>query len=225
LIYDIQISSVLKNVELEHFAYIASHDLNEPLRTVNSFVDIIKEEYSDAADENLNTYFTFINDALSRMRLMIDGMLNYSRIGKSGDHQIVDLNALIIEIKIDLAELIKQKNVTIRASNLASINCLQLEIRQLFQNLITNAVKFQKPDAAPVIKITQKEIFQMFTKLHLRQKYEGHGIGLAFCKKIVDSHKGKIWVESSPGNGSRFYFTLQKNYTYEKETPQHSSNR
>jgi len=222
-----------KNIELEHFAYIASHDLNEPLRTVDSFVDIIREEYEDPKDEHLNTYFTFITDALSRMRLMIDGMLNYSRIGKSGDPETVDINSLIGEIKVDLAELIKEKNVIIEASDLPTINCVQLETRQLFQNLITNATKFQKVDIDPIIKITQKEIasywqfcladngigidskkyktiFRMFTKLHLAQKYEGHGIGLAFCKKIVEAHNGKIWVESSPGNGSRFYFTIQK---------------
>jgi len=201
-------------------------DLNEPLRTVDSFVDIIREEYEDQEDENLNTYFTFITDALNRMRLMIDGMLKYSRIGKSSDPKMVDMTSLISEIKTDLGELIKQNNATIRINNLTSINCIPQETRQLFQNLISNAIKFQQPGSAPIINITQKEftgywqfcvadngigispkkhkaIFQIFTKLQ--------GIGLAFCKKIVEIHKGKIWVESSPGEGSRFYFTIQKN--------------
>jgi len=223
-----------KNIELEHFAYIASHDLNEPLRTVNSFVDIIQEEYEDPSDENLNIYFSFITDALSRMRLMIDGLLSYSRIGKSENFKTVDIRHLINEIQTDLSVLIKQKSVTIVANDLASINCLSLEVKQLFQNLITNAIKFQKPGKAPIIKINQKElpnfwqfcvadngiginskkqteIFQMFTKLHLPEEFEGHGIGLAFCKKIAEIHKGKIWVESSPGEGSQFYFTIQKN--------------
>jgi len=223
-----------KNIQLEHFAYIASHDLNEPLRTINSFVDIIQEEYEDPADENLNTYFSFIRDALTRMRLMIDGLLNYSRLGKSSDYQVVNINHLISDIETDLGELIKQQNVTIQANNLPAIRCLAQETRQLFQNLISNAIKFQQSDVAPILEIKYKEIpdywqfcvadngigisskkhetiFRMFTKLHLPDEYEGHGIGLAFCKKIVEIHKGKIWVESSPGKGSQFYFTIHKN--------------
>jgi len=215
---------------------------------VNSFVDIIKEEYQHSADDNLNIYFTFINDALSKMRLLIDGLLSYSRLGKSSDYQMVNIHHLIIEIKTELNQLIKLQNVTIQVHNLPIINCFEQEIKQLFHHLITNAIKFQQPGAAPVIEITYDEtpnywqfcvadngigispkkhsaIFNMFTRLHLSEKYEGHGIGLAFCKKIVEAHKGKICVESSPGNGSRFYFTIQKYFKYEKETQQHFVNR
>lgn len=222
-----------KNVQLEYFAYIASHDLKEPLRTVNSFVDIIQEEYEDPSDESLNNYFSFIRDALDRMRLMINGLLSYSKIGKSGNYKTVNINSLITEIETDLSELINRLNVTILTLNLPVIYCLAIEVRQLFQNLITNAVKFQQPGVAPVIEITHmekpgywqfcvadngigisskryEEIFQMFRKLHLPEKYKGHGIGLAFCKKIVEIHNGKIWVESTVGGGSCFYFTIKK---------------
>jgi len=222
-----------KNAKLEHFAYIASHDLNEPIRTVNNFINLVKEKYEFKTDKELNIYFTFIDEGLTRMREMINGLLNYSRIGKSNDFQRLDLNYLLSEVTKDLGLLIKEKKVSIKYNDLPIVYCLKLEIKQLFQNLITNAIKFQRMDSNPEIKITwrdmqncwefcvadngigiedkkQKEIFQMFTKLYSSSEYEGHGIGLAFCKKIVELHNGKIWVESSTDNGSQFYFKIQK---------------
>lgn len=223
-----------KNTQLEHFAYIASHDLNEPIRTVNSFVDLIRKEYGSPEDKKINTYFRFIDKALVRMQKMIKGLLNYSRIGKSSNFQRLDLDSLLNEITEDLWLLIKEKQVAIKYNDLPTVDCLRLEVKQLFQNLITNAIKFQHPDSKPEINITWRDlpdywefcvadngigikdkkktqIFQMFTKLHLSSEYKGHGIGLAFCKKIVEIHKGKIWVESTPNNGSQFYFTIKKN--------------
>ncbi len=222
-----------KNTQLEHFAYIASHDLKEPMRTVSSFVDIIKEEYGTTTDNNLNTYFTFIDDSLKRMQEMIQGLLNYSRIGKSNQAQKLDLDHLFKEVLNDLEVLIKEEKAVIHYHDLPTIYGFKMEMQQLLQNLMTNAIKFQNPDHAPIINFSwrelsgfwefciedngigipekkHKEIFQMFTKLHLSSKYQGNGIGLAFCKKIVELHNGKIWVESSPKNGSKFYFTIQK---------------
>lgn len=223
-----------KNTQLEHFAYIASHDLNEPLRTINSFIDIIREEYSNSVNQELQTYLDFIQDALQRMRSMIDGLLNYARIGKSSDFEITAINNLLTELQRDLNYLLKANNVRLKVPDLPSVYCSRLELKQLFQNLITNAVKFQNTDDVPVITISyeeqaqywkfcvsdngigirkekQQEIFNIFTKLHRNTEYEGQGIGLSFCKKIVELHQGTIWVESTPNVGSNFYFTISKN--------------
>jgi len=223
-----------RNTQLEHFAYITSHDLNEPLRTVNSFLDIIQEEYEDLTEEKLNSYFTFIRAALSRMSLMMDDYLKYLRIGKPGDFKTVDTNNLISDIKIDLEVLIKQNNVTINATNLPSINCVAFAIKQLVTNLIINAIQLKKHEVALIIEITAKEttncwkfcvadnsigtcsklqeaIFEMFTKPRFSEKYESESIGLTFYKKIIKAHKGNMWVESSLSGGNQFYFTIKKN--------------
>ncbi|MFK7795920.1 MAG: ATP-binding protein [Aureispira sp.] len=223
-----------KNTQLEHFAYIASHDLNEPLRTIHSFIDIIREEYDHSINQEFQTYLDFIQDAAERMRAMIDGLLSYSRIGKSSDFEIIRINNLLTELTDDLSHLIQINKVTLKVPELPSIYCSRLELKQLFQNLITNAVKFQNTDNFPVIIISyeeqskywkfcisdngigireekQQDIFNIFTKLHRRTEYKGQGIGLSFCKKIVELHQGEIWVESIPNEGSKFYFTISKN--------------
>ncbi len=224
------------NKHLEHFAYIAAHDLNEPLRTVDSFIDIIKEEYFQEKDTAQETYFDHIQRSMFRMRDMIDGLLTYSRIGQSGKIEYKDINELIQNIQIDLTEVIKEKKAIVKSKKLPKLYCRGMEIRQLFQNLITNAIKFQLPGATPLIEIScidkkthwefcctdngigiaprhLKNIFQIFKKLHLKTEYAGQGIGLAFCKKIVEIHDGDIWVHSMQGKGSQFYFTISKNIT------------
>ncbi|GAA4828995.1 hypothetical protein GCM10023331_12690 [Algivirga pacifica] len=221
-----------KNQELEHFAYLASHDLNEPLRTVKSFVEIINDEYYDTGDKELNIYFQFIYDAIDRMQAMIRGLLEYSKLGENKTFEKLDIQEVVNEIEVDLSDLLKTKQVDFQMSNLPVVTCLPI-IKQVFQNLIVNGIKFQEEGSIPQIQITHQEhptcwefcvedngigiqedvkgrIFRMFDKLHLKSDYEGHGIGLAFCKKIVETHNGRIWVESTLNEGSRFSFTIPK---------------
>lgn len=222
-----------KNKQLNQFAYIASHDLQEPLRTVDNFIEIFEEEYKDKLDDEADQYFGFIKGATSRMKDLITGLLNYSRLGKSGVKADVFLNELIENIKDDLQVRIEDSHVELTQDDLPEVSGYPVELRQLFMNLINNAIKFTPPERSPKIHIAYKElksfheikiidnglgikeehidkIFNMFTRLHSAKDYEGTGIGLAFCQKIVDLHRGKISVTSTYGEGSTFRFTLKK---------------
>lgn len=220
-----------KNKELEQFAYIASHDLQEPLRTVSSFVGLLEEEYSDKLDENASQYLEFISQASKRMSELVKGLLDYSRIGKGREKVIVDCNEVVNEIQQDLSVIIAETKAKIKVENLPSISAYNTELRLLFQNLISNAIKFRKKDQAPLIKISAKKkknhyhfliedngigianehlerIFIIFQRLHNKHEYNGSGIGLAHCRKIVALHEGEIWVESELKRGSNFHFTI-----------------
>lgn len=219
----------VKNNELEQFAYIASHDLQEPLRTLSSFVTLLAEKYKDQFDENGKKYLNYIDGASSRMRELIRGLLDYSRIGKKTELVEEDINEVISNVIEDLESSIKEKNAKIDIADMPTITCYSMEIRLLFQNLIANAIKFRKEDIDPQIIITAEKngkywkfaiqdngigmeekyfdkIFILFQRLS--KKHTGTGIGLAHCKKIIDLHKGKIWAESELGKGSTFYFTI-----------------
>lgn len=222
-----------KNKELEQFSYITSHDLQEPLRTVLSFIDLIQEDYSGKLDEELNVYLKYISEASTRMSNLIKSLLDYSRIGHKGIFESVDCNVLLDNVTADLKFKIDQSEAEITYQELPAIQGFNLELRLLFQNLITNAIKFQKESNIPKINISfedhrthwqfsvadngigireefQNRIFVIFQRLHIREEYDGTGIGLSHCKKIVELHGGEIWVNSEAGVGSTFHFTIPK---------------
>ncbi|MBK8635251.1 MAG: CHASE3 domain-containing protein [Saprospiraceae bacterium] len=222
-----------KNQELNHFAYIASHDLQEPLRTIKNFIQLYEEEYGDNLNEEAKSYFDFIIKASNRMSTLIHGLLLYSKIGSSASFSKNDINQLLEEAKENLNSLLEERNVIIEVADLPTIDVYKIEMVQLFQNLIQNAIKFC-PNKQPLIQIGYKElpneyeffvsdngigmdqkdiqkIFNMFARLHNEKEYAGQGIGLAFCKKIAELHGGKISVESQLNKGTTFYITISKN--------------
>jgi PAS domain S-box-containing protein len=225
-----------KNTELEQFAYVASHDLQEPLRTVSGFVELLKRHYKDAADESVNKYINYITDASDRMRRLVQDLLDYSRLGKLRILEQIDCNLVVQNVLSDLTMAIQESHAVVEVDPLPVIEGYLTEIKQLFQNLLSNSLKFRKPGEPPVIKVSVTahedhwlfsvtdngigidekywtRIFIIFQRLHTKTEYEGTGIGLAHCKKIAELHNGKIWLDSTPGKGSTFYFTIKRRST------------
>ncbi|MXN92910.1 PAS domain S-box protein [Flavobacterium sp. Sd200] len=222
----------LKNQELEHFNYIASHDLQEPLRTVSNYIMLLEEDYPEQMNDEIKTHLGTMNSAVSRMSLLVRSLLDFGRLGKNKTLSLINCQELIANVVADLNGLISKNNATITvATALPILYGYETEMRQLFQNLINNAVKFAKKDVAPQITIgCQKikgyyefyvedngigiepkyfnHIFHIFQRLNKNEEYEGYGIGLANCRKIAEMHGGKIWVESEPDKGSTFKFTV-----------------
>ncbi|EDM37142.1 PAS [Pedobacter sp. BAL39] len=222
-----------RNSELEQFTYIASHDLQEPLRTISSFNELLKEQYYEQLDDDGRMFTDMIEQSADRMRNLIHGLLDYTRIGTRKSLTEVNCNAVVQDIEKDLYKLISETNTTIISHPLPVLLGLKMELIQLFQNLISNAIKYRKKNLAPVIEIRAEEhlehwqfslsdngigmdqryihkIFMIFQRLHNRDEYKGNGIGLANCKKIAELHKGDIWVHSVLGEGSTFHFTIAK---------------
>ena len=223
-----------KNEELEQFAYIASHDLQEPLRMVSSFMEKIDQKYGDVLDEKGKTYLHFAVDGSKRMRKMIIDLLEYSRFQRSDNvAEIINLNE-ILKIELELFdEQIKATNTTLIIDQLPSIFAPKSSIIRLFQNLISNALKYRKLDVPLQIEISYQEneedyqfsvkdngigidekyhskVFTIFQRLHREDEISGSGIGLAICKKIISDLDGTIWFESNSVDGTNFLFKLPK---------------
>ena len=222
----------LKNKELEQFNYIASHDLQEPLRTVINYIQILEEDFSDLLNNDAKNHLQTINRAVTRMSMLVRSLLDFSRLGQNKTLVSADCNLIVENVIADLDTLIRTTGAKIIVEDLPVLNVYETELRQLFQNLIHNAIKFRKKDAAPLINIGCRNsnneyfefyvadngmgiasqhfdrIFLIFQQLNADRKFEGNGIGLANCKKIAEMHGGKIWVESAFGMGSTFKFLI-----------------
>ena len=219
------------NEDLEQFAYVASHDLQEPLRAVSGFVELLKLSLQDTLDAKKTEYMNFITDGVGRMQSLIKGLLEYSRIDTSGKApKPADSRVALDHAISHLEASIKESGAKVTYDNLPTVYFDALQLTQLFQNLIGNAIKFHGKQP-PLIQISavrkddiwqfavtdngigiemqySERIFQIFQRLHTTQEYPGTGIGLAICKKIIERHGGKIRVESQPEHGSTFYFTI-----------------
>jgi PAS domain S-box-containing protein len=227
------------NQELQQFAYVVSHDLQEPLRMVTSFMSLLQKRYSDKLDQNANDFIYFAVDGAKRMQELIKAVLKFSRVGTRGkEFMPTDMNIVLSDVKLNLARLIEDINASITNDPLPVIYADKSQMIQLFQNLISNGIKFHN-EKYPKIHISTKliesdwifsvkdngigidsknfnRLFVIFQRLHKKNEYKGTGIGLAICKRIVERHKGKIWVESELGKGSIFYFSIPSNKDHKK---------
>lgn len=222
-----------KLVEIEQFAYIASHDLQEPLRTVSSYINLLKEGMESNLTKGDRKLIQTIENATDRMRILIRDLLEYSRISMEQNRQPVELNIMLKDIMHDLDAMMKESKATVDIGQMPTLMAYSSGIKSVFQNLIQNAVKFRKPDVTPIIRIrcVEKEneyrfsvsdngigidsvhygkIFVLFKRLFHVNEYPGTGIGLAQVKKIVELHGGRIWLESELDKGTTFYFDIPK---------------
>jgi PAS domain S-box-containing protein len=220
------------NAELQDFAYIASHDLSEPLRMITSYLQLLQRRYGDQLDETADEFIHYAVDGAQRMKLLIDDLLQYSRVGSVEVQRLpVDADAVLENVLRSLDGAILERGATVTHGPLGTVKGDATQIGQLLQNLVANAIKFARDDVAAEVRVERipeprnwhvvvrdngigiegrdaERIFKMFGRLHARDEYAGTGIGLAICRRIVDRHGGRIWVESTPGSGSAFHVAI-----------------
>lgn len=224
---------VIKNRELERFTSIASHDLQEPLRTIGNMTQLISKKYHPLFDDQGKKMLDYVTTATNRMTVLIKGLLEFSRIGNTRETKDVDSKELVSNILLDFNAVLKSVDGYVKVDELPVVRGNPIELRLLFQNLISNGLKFRKPDTSPIIRVSAcdssthvefcisdngigieqgdyERIFLIFQRLHGVEEFEGTGLGLAYCRKIIELHGGKIWINSKKGVGSSFYFTLAK---------------
>lgn len=222
---------VRSNHELEQFASVASHDLQEPLRMVASYTELLARRYEDQLDDRARKYITYAVDGAKRMRELISGLLSYSRVGANPpEAKPVNLEQLVTEVQKSIEVLIAESEAEITCDRLPMVMGDRMLLSQLLQNLLTNAIKFRRAEAprihigaAPygsmwtlsvkdngigIAKEHLESVFSIFKRVHSRGEYPGTGLGLAIAERIVTHHDGRIWIESEPGAGSTFFFTL-----------------
>jgi len=220
------------NKELEEYAYVASHDLKEPLHVVSSFVYLLERRFQPKLDDREKEYLRHIREGVGQAQKMIKDLLEYSCIGKKKVYEPVEIAVVLTEVLSNLKTIIEEAGAAIECGPMPKIVANYSEMVQLFQNLIVNAVKYRSQRSLE-IQVTsglqgdwwvfavkdngigidpqfKERIFDMFQRLHAKTEYSGTGIGLAICKKIVESHGGKIWIDSTPGAGTTFYFTIKQ---------------
>ena len=221
------------NAELEQYAYVASHDLSEPLRMINGYLKLLERRYSDQLDDDARQFIHFAVDGAERMRGLIDDLLAYSRIGRERSApETVDTQAIVEEAWRTLTAERGGPEATLLATGLPTVTGDRHQLGQLFQNLLANAVKFVPPGRGPVVEVRAdplsmggwrftvedegigfeaaqaERIFGVFQRLHTRDEFSGTGVGLAIARKVVEQHDGRIWAEPRPGGGARFCFDL-----------------
>ena len=222
------------NEELGRFAYVASHDLQEPLRMVASFTQLLARRYKGKLDADADEFIGFAVDGATRMQQLIQDLLSYSRVTTKGKALKLTESRIACENAVkNLGGAIRDSGAKLTLGTLPQVQADTTQLTQVFQNLIGNAIKYCRGGQSPEIKVVAtkdgadwvfsvqdngigiepqyfERIFQMFQRLHTRNEYSGTGIGLTICRKIVERHGGRIWVESQPGNGSTFLFTIPK---------------
>jgi two-component system, sensor histidine kinase and response regulator len=225
------------NEELQQFAYVVSHDLQEPLRAIGAYSELLAFRYQQEADAEVQEFVRYITEGIERMRTLMNDLLQYARVeSQTKAVTLTDCHQLILQVLQDLRLSIEETGAQITCDPLPTVYADQRRLAQVLRNLLSNALKYHGPQPVRIhISASQKEgewhfqvhdngigidpqfaerIFVIFQRLHLRHEYPGTGIGLAMCKKIIEQHGGRIWVESRLGEGATFFFTLPMEHTY-----------